>query len=134
MDSYEQLLDKLKQQVPDKTSSGERFVLPQAELFIQGSKTIIRNFDAICQKLRRDPNDLMKYLFKELATPGVLNGTQLVLQAKVNARLVNEKISDYFNGRVVCKECGRPDTDLKTIDGVTTVVCQACGAKRPASR
>ncbi|MFH1779750.1 MAG: translation initiation factor IF-2 subunit beta [Candidatus Micrarchaeota archaeon] len=129
--NYEQLLDKLKKEVPDKTGSGERFEFPQAELFFQGSKTVIKNFDFICTKLRRKPEELMKYLFKELATPGVLEGSQLILQAKVQPRLVNEKLSEYISSRVMCKECGKPDTRLELVKGILSVVCEACGARRP---
>lgn len=129
--SYESLLDRLKQAIPDKTSSGERFVIPLVESFYQGNKTVLKNFDFICQKLRRKPEELMKYLFKELATPGVASGKELILQAKVNSRLINEKITDYVNAMVLCRECGKPDTHFDVREGRRVLVCEACGAKRP---
>ncbi|MFH0835315.1 MAG: translation initiation factor IF-2 subunit beta [Candidatus Micrarchaeota archaeon] len=131
-EEYEKLLDKLYSNLPTKRTSGERFEIPVADCFLQGSKTIIRNYGDICSRLRRTPEELSKYLFKELATPGVISGQQLILHSKVNPRLVNEKLTSYCEIYVICRECGKPDTHLDAVDrNVRMLVCEACGAKKP---
>lgn len=132
MESYEQLLDGAYAALPERKSTGERFEMPRATVFIQGSKTIIKNFDFVCQRLRRTPRQLSKYLFNELAVPGSLAGKELVLQGKFNEYRVNDMILAYFNACVVCSECKRPDTRLEEQGrGVTLLVCEACGARKP---
>ncbi|MBI5036856.1 translation initiation factor IF-2 subunit beta [Candidatus Micrarchaeota archaeon] len=128
---YNQLLDNLYEKLPKKTSSGERFEKPIADTFFQGTKTIIRNFDEICRTIRRKPEEFAKYLFKELATPGSIEGARLTLQTKVYPKLLNEKISNYVDQSVICNECGKPDTHVEYGQPVNTLICEACGARRP---
>ncbi len=128
---YTALLNNVYDKLPKKRSTGERFEPPVAEAFLQGNKTVIRNFDAICQKLRRKPEELSKFLFKELAVPGTVAGAQLILQTKVPARLLNEKLTFYVDQCVMCRECGKPDSHIQYGQPVNTLVCEACGATRP---
>ncbi len=132
-ESYEEMLKKARAVLPEKTLAFERFEPPVAETQLQGSKTILRNFDVICTKLRREPATLSKYLSKELAVPATIDGSKLVLHGKVYERVLNEKLSNFISSYVICKECKRPDTKL--VDGphgIRTLVCEACGARAPA--
>ena len=130
--SYESLLSRLKEKHAEKTSSGERFEAPVFVISLVGSKTYIKNFEEVCEKLRRKKEVLAKFLFKELATPGAITGRELVLQAKMHPRLVQEKLASFISRMVLCKECGKPDTRLEHGGrNVDFVVCEACGARRP---
>lgn len=133
MKSYEDLLKAARSQLPEKTGSGERFEPPQVETMLQGSKTIIKNFDVICQKIRREPPFLLKYLSRELAIPATMEGTKLILHGKFYDRQINEKLMNFINSYVICKECKRPDTKIVDgVHGIKTLVCEACGARAPA--
>jgi len=132
MKGYEALLDEAYAALPKRKELGERFEVPVAQILIQGNKTIIKNFDFICQRLRRTPRQFSKFLFNELAVPGSIAGKKLVLQGKFGERLVNDKINSYVDQCVVCNECKRPDTRLEEQSrGVTILVCEACGARKP---
>jgi translation initiation factor 2 subunit 2 len=128
---YNTLLNSVFEKLPKKKATGERFEPPVAEAFLQGNKTVIRNFEMICQKLRRKSAELSKFLFRELAVPGTVVGAQLILQTKVPARLLNEKLTYYVDQCVMCKECGKPDTHIEYGQPVNTLICEACGATRP---
>ncbi len=128
---YPALLDNVYAKLPPKKSSGERFEPPVAETMLQGNQTVIRNFDSICSLLRRKPEELAKFLFKELATPGSVSGGKLILQTKVPLRLLNEKLTFYLDQCVLCRECGKPDTHIEYGSPVNTLICEACGATRP---
>jgi translation initiation factor 2 subunit 2 len=131
--SYEELLEAARKQIPEKTSSGERFEPPLPEIMLMGTKTTIKNFDFICQKLRREGAFLAKYLSKELAIPSTIEGTRLVLHGKIPNRLIDEKLGNFISKYVLCKECGRPDTKLVDGEhGIKTLICEACGARAPA--
>ncbi|VVB57088.1 Translation initiation factor 2 subunit beta [uncultured archaeon] len=127
------MLKRARAALPEKTLAYERFEPPVPETQIQGSKTILRNFELICTKLRREPALLSKYLSKELAVPATIDGGKLILHGKVYDRMLNEKLSNFISSYVVCKECKRPDTKLVDgAHGIRTLVCEACGARAPA--
>ena len=132
---YEKMLERAQSLLPEKSKNKERFEIPTAESLTQGNKTIIRNFDLIAQKLRRNPKLLAKYLFRELAIRGDFEGGRLLLHRRFNENVLNERIKEFVKGYVLCKECGKPDTSLKDAErGVKVMVCEACGARHPVKR
>lgn len=131
MDDYENMLDRARAALPEKTQTFERFETPQVESFLQGSKTIIRNYDIILQKVRRPSEILAKYFSKEMAVPVSLQAGKLVLNGKFYSRNLQDKLQAFVDAAVVCKECKRPDTKIVEKDGIKTLVCEACGARSP---
>lgn len=128
---YQELLKKAKKHLPEINTTTERFEIPRVTGHIQGVKTVITNFSQICSTIRREPGDFLKYLQRELATPAVIDGPRLVLGRKIAAQLINEKITQFCKAFVICKECGKPDTQLIREDRLTFMKCTACGAKQP---
>lgn len=128
--NYEDLLKKAYTSLPQKTESGERFEIPVGEILVQGNRTIIKNFADIADKLRRDKRHLAKYMSKELAAPGNIDGARLILNSKISERSVNEKLKAYVDAFVMCKQCRRPDTKLVEFErGLYVMMCEACGAR-----
>src|SRR5687767_15871975 len=68
--SYGDLLKKAKRELPEPTSSGERWEIPKVELMTEGRTTVIRNMDFILEKVRREPSHLTTYLLREIGTAG----------------------------------------------------------------
>ena len=131
MEDYEKLLERARAALPEKTAVFERFETPVIESMLQGSKTIIRNFDVILQKLRRPAPMLEKYFSKELAVPATMQSGKLVLNGKFYERNLKDKLQAFVDAAVICKECKRPDTKIIEKDGIKTLVCEACGARGP---
>ena len=131
---YEKLLKKVYEKLPKKIEEKKRFEIPVPVCQIQGNKTFIKNFSEILSAFRRDAPHLSKYLFKELATPGTVQGKILVLQRKVPRGILEKKIESYVKEFVYCKECGEPDTKLKKEGRIFTLKCDACGARYPVRR
>jgi len=129
MENYEKLLDEAYEKVKPITSNEERFEIPKAEGLIEGNKTIITNFSQICSHLRRKCEHLAKFLQRELASPGKIEGERLILIKKVPSLKINEKIKDYIKEFVLCRECKKPDTELIKKDEFMFLHCLACGAK-----
>jgi translation initiation factor 2 subunit 2 len=129
---YEALLDGIYQKLPERTKgTGERFEMPRFEFFTEGNKTFIKNFKAVCDRIRRDPVFLSKHLSKEMAVPVEVVGERLVLQRKLTGDMVNKKLEEFVNKYVICKECNRPDTHLEDLGHrVRNLVCEACGARK----
>jgi len=81
--------------------------------------------------LAREPEHLLKFILKELATPGAIRGQRLIIGTKVSASRVNEKIRQYANEFVLCTECGKPDTKIVREGQLASLRCMACGSKKP---
>ena len=128
---YKELLSKAYKKIPETKSTGERFEIPKVQGHVEGNKTIITNFKTICSALRREPEHLLKYLQRELATPAIIQDSRLILSRKISSSSINEKIESYVNLFVICPECKKPDTELLREDRITFIHCLACGAKHP---
>ena len=128
METYEKLLDDAYKEVKPIEYS-DRFEIPKIEGHLEGNKTILVNFSQIASYLRRDAEHFLKFLLKELATSGAIKDNRVILQRKINSQKINEKIQEYAKEFVLCKECDKPDTELKKEKGFTFLHCLACGAK-----
>lgn len=118
--------------MPAKTTSGERFEMPIIDSMIEGNKTIIKNFEFVAEKLRRSPRLLMKFLAKELAAPASIEGARLTLQGKFTQKVLNDRLKLFVDMYVLCKECGKPDTNIAEGEhGKKMLICEACGARAP---
>ncbi|PIN77621.1 translation initiation factor IF-2 subunit beta [Candidatus Woesearchaeota archaeon CG10_big_fil_rev_8_21_14_0_10_34_12] len=128
MEEYEKLLNEAYKEVKP-VEHGERFTIPEVTGHIEGKKTIITNFSQIASVLRRNKEQFLKFLLRELATSGVVEGDRLILDTKIPSSRINEKIKQYAEDFVICKECGKPDTELTKQDRFLFLHCMACGAK-----
>jgi len=129
MNDYLEMLKRAKENMPDLKKGGERFEIPKADV-IAGKQTVIKNFIDICKILRRDPKHIAKFLFKEMAVPGSINGNELVLQGRVSYNMINQRIEEYTKEFVYCNECGKADTNVEKSDRTLILKCEACGARR----
>nr|MCK4929983.1 translation initiation factor IF-2 subunit beta [Nanoarchaeota archaeon] len=129
MDDYKELLERGKKALPETTKTSERFIIPKIRGHIQGNKTILSNFIQLAQRLGRKPEHMLKYVLKELATPGEIKKHFVLLGTKVPASRINEKIQKYADTFVICRECGKPDTKMTKEGNIYFIKCQACGAR-----
>lgn len=129
MDSYETLLNKAYEQIKQIDGSSSRFEIPPIEGRFEGKKTILTNFFTIASHFRRNPEHFQKFLLKELASSGYRDGDRLVLNNKIPRTKINPKIEEYAKEFVLCRECGKPDTELVKEDRLSFLHCLACGAK-----
>jgi len=131
MDNYEKLLDKAYVGIKKMDPSSARFEVPKVKGHFEGKKTILTNFFQIASHIRREPEHFQKFLLKELATSGHKEQDRLILNNRIPSAKINEKIQNYVKEFVLCKECGKPDTELKKQNRLIFLHCLACGAKHP---
>lgn len=129
MTDYEKLLEQAYKKVKQIETSNDRFEIPKIEGHFEGKKTILTNFSQILSHLRRNPEHFQKFILRELAASGQREGDRFVLNIKVPSEKINRKIEAYAKEFVLCRECGKPDTELIKEDRITFVHCLACGAK-----
>lgn len=128
---YEKLLEKAEKELPEKITSYERFKVDKIKGHLEGNKTILVNLKLIAKQLNRKLEHLLKYLLRELASPGKIEGERVILGTKVSASSINTKIKKYVSEFVICSECGKPDTELIEVEGINYLKCLVCGVKKP---
>ena len=128
---YDDLLKRLRNGLGTSAikSSAERIELPPPQIYWQGRKTIFRNFSEYPRILRRDPDRILMYLAKELATAASLDGERAIFIGRKDKQSFAVLLKRYMNDRVVCPVCGRPDTHTKKVKRLLFLVCEACGAR-----
>ena len=128
---YEDLLDRARERIPKDISERSRWTMPQPDIMIEGSQTILRNFSEIVDAMDRDANHVFQYLLNELGTSGSREQVRIMLKGKVLPKRIKEKIVSYVKTYILCGECKAPDTRFMREDRTTLLKCQACGATRP---
>lgn len=131
MEDYETLLNKAEEELPEREEGSDRFVIAKVVGHIEGNKTVIVNLKKIAKDIGRDENHLLKYLLRELATPGKFAGDHTIFGTKVPAISINKKIKKYVSEFVFCSECGKPETKLIEEKEINYLRCLACGVKKP---
>ena len=126
---YEQLLKKAKKEIPNILEESSRFELTKVKGHIEGNKTIVTNFGQIASLIHREPQHILKFLQRELATPAEIDGNRLILKRKISSSLINSKVELYVNIFVICPECKKPDTKLLKENKILLMKCLACGGK-----
>ncbi len=133
-DEYEKDLDRVLEKLPKIKTGGDRFVVPKPNTMIEGKTTLVDNFAAIADYINREPEHLMKFLLREMATAGKIDGTRAVFQGKFSEEVLASQVGNYVNEYVLCSECDRPDTHLTKSGRVLMLKCDACGAHRPLKK
>ncbi len=131
---YDELLKRGLKKVPEKIEGKERFEMPRMRAEISGSRTTMTNFSEVASIFRREPNHLMKFMLKELATKGSISGGRLEVQGNFSEEMVNRKLDLYAKTYVACPECGKHDTKLQKERGFDFIKCEVCGARSTASK
>jgi len=124
------LLKRANDLKSNNVGKSERFEIPKANIIYSGNKTIITNFAKISSLLRREKKHIAKYMFKELAAPGNINGNELIILSKISRNILQKKLESYAKEYVICPQCGKPDTKIIKEGKITYLKCEACGAKK----
>tara|TARA_Y100000310_G_scaffold15748_1_gene15838 strand:- start:388 stop:789 length:402 start_codon:yes stop_codon:yes gene_type:complete len=127
--NYEELLDEAYENVKSTSGGGERFKMIDVRVETTGNKTAIVNFSQILSHVRREADEVSKFLSKELAAPCKIEGERLILNRRIPVPKVIEKVNLYVSKFVLCAECGKPDTEIIREGGLRFMHCLACGAK-----
>ena len=127
-EEYRKLLDRALSQLPPKAEKGGRFELPKPLSSISGSRTVLYNLYEICNRLNRDKNHFLKFLSRELATAGSIDGVQAVFQGNFDNRVFEKLLDRYVKEYVLCSICHQPDTKIVKKGRYYFLVCEACGA------
>lgn len=128
--SYAVLLDRIYAKLGSTSRKDiSRLELPTPQVIWVGQRTIFRNFMEFPKALRRDPEKLLLYLNKELASAGYINGDRVIFLGRKERSSFGALIDRYVKDYVVCPVCSSPDTRTEKNKKLGFLLCEACGAK-----
>ncbi len=127
--NYDDLLKRACAQMPEVQAKKERLELPRIMIQTVGMRTIINNFKDIADALDRDPQHVLKFLTREMATAATFHDSRAIFQGKFRSDSFERLIQRYLDGYVICPVCKRPDTRIVKEKRLAFLVCNACGAK-----
>ncbi|MCL2643517.1 MAG: translation initiation factor IF-2 subunit beta [Candidatus Bathyarchaeota archaeon] len=115
--------------MPEVSIKKERLELPRLFITTIGMRTIISNFGEISNLLDRDPQHILKFLTREMATAATFHDARAIFQGKFQRDSFERLLQRYMDSFVICPVCKRPDTKLVKEKRLIALTCNACGAK-----
>lgn len=126
---YKEMLKRAYSQLPPKVFERKRFEIPKPRSYTIGMRTVLHNFKEICDALNRDPHQVLRFLSREMATAGNVDGVRAIFQGKFPYDTFERLIKRYTEEFVICPICKRPDTKIVKEKRFHFLICEACGAK-----
>jgi translation initiation factor 2 subunit 2 len=127
---YEDLLRRLEGQLGTTSRKVvSRLEVPIPQIIWVGQRTFFRNFMEFPRALRREPEKLLLYLNKELASAGYIAGERVIFLGRKEPSSFGALIDRYVKDYVICPVCGSPDTRTGKNKKVGFLLCEACGAR-----
>jgi len=127
--NYDDLLKRACAQMPEVSAKTERLVMPRLYVTTSGMRTTISNFKEVADALDRDPQHILKFLTREMATAATFQDSRAIFQGKFREDSFERLLSRYLESYVICPVCKRPDTRIVKEKRLSFLVCNACGAK-----
>lgn len=128
---YKQLLERLRKKlkVTGVKAKVPRIRLPEPDVIWVGNKTILRNFSDYPKVFRREPEKILNFLARELATAASIDGERAIFIGRKERQSFSVLFNRYMKDYVICPVCGSPDTKIVKEKRLYFLVCEACGAK-----
>src|SRR4030067_1462412 len=126
---YDALLKRACSQMPEVSLKRERLELPRLFISTVGMRTIISNFKDVADVLDRDPQHILKFLTREMATAATYHDGRAIFQGKFRRDTFEALLQRYMEAFVICPVCKRPDTKILKEKRLSFLVCNACGAR-----
>ena len=127
--NYKKLLDRACSQMPTISTKRERLELPRLYITTVGMRTIISNFKEIANILDRDPQHILKFLTREMATAATFHDARAIFQGRFKRDSFQRLLQRYLQSHVICPVCKRPDTKTVKEKRLNFLECNACGAR-----
>jgi translation initiation factor 2 subunit 2 len=126
---YEELLRRARSQIPEVALKRQRLELPRLQHAMIGMRTVVFNFKEIANALNRDPQHVLKFLTREMATAATLQESRAIFKGKFSRDTLERLLQRYMDNFVVCPVCKSPDTRVVKEKRLSFLVCEACGAR-----
>jgi translation initiation factor 2 subunit 2 len=127
---YKSLLNRIQGSLENASKKTvTRLEVPQPQILWVGQRTIFRNFMEFPKALRREPEKLLLYLNKELASAGYISGERVIFLGRKAHSSFGALIERYIHDYVICPVCKSPGTRTEKTKKLGFLNCEACGAR-----
>ncbi len=126
---YKELLKRARSEIPEVSIKKERLEMPHLLVTTIGMRTTIANFKEVADAIDRDPQHMLKFLTREMATAATYHDGRAIFQGKFRRDTFERLLQRYTEAFVTCPVCKRPDTKIIKERRLSFLVCNACGAK-----
>src|SRR4030095_3431413 len=125
--SYESLLSRIQGDLANASKKDSaRLEIPKPQVIWIGQRTIFRNFMEFPKALRREPEKILLYLNKELASAGYIAGERVIFLGRKEPSSFSALIDRYIRDYVICPVCQSPDTRTEKTKKLGFLHCEAC--------
>jgi translation initiation factor 2 subunit 2 len=132
-EQYDALLSRIRVNRPESvTTTEDRLKLPEPRTMVSGKRTYWINFIDFPNTLRRDPVEFLNYFRNQLAINASIENGRAIFMGRPDKQSFSALLQRYLKERVICPVCNSPDTRLEKQGKLTTIVCEACGARSAA--
>ena len=132
-DDYKALLARIRAARPEaQAQSEDRLKLPEPKTMVSGKRTYWINYIEFPTILRRDPAEFLNYFRSQLAINASIENGRAIFMGRPDKQSFSALLQRYLKERVICPVCNSPDTRLEKSKQLTTIVCEACGARSAA--
>jgi len=116
---------------PELAGDKRRFLMVPPQVTREGAKkTMFANINEVCQRMHRQPEHVVQFLYSELGTSGSMDGAQrLIMKGKFSQKQVETVLRHYIKNYVTCNICKSSDTLLERDNRLSFIVCQTCASK-----
>lgn len=110
-----------------------RYTMPAVQCKVESSgngvKTALPNLEAICRALKREPEQVCKYIGFELGTTVSAKHAVYTARGEREREQIQKVLDSFIVSWVVCPCCGDPGTKLRVADSGAAAGSQSTGKK-----
>jgi translation initiation factor 5 len=106
-----------------------RYKMRKMNVIRQRTKTVIDNFDLICQDIERDPKLLLEYFKKKFNIAILHKEGVLSMTADLKYLDIEEALREFIEYFILCQKCRLPETEIININHMITLKCRCCSTK-----
>jgi len=129
--NLDDLLDKLYDDLSNKTDKTKKNILSKPNISIINKKTVITNMEKIASELNRKYNDIELFLSHELNMHITQTGEgHMLINGIIKQQAIEKNIKTYIMENVQCNMCKSIDTFTTKEDRITYLNCKKCKAFR----
>lgn len=137
--TYPELLSRvfriLHEHNPALAGGRKRYTMVPPAVAREGSKkTAFANIVDICNRMKRNLEHVIQFMYAELGTSGSVDASQrLIIKGRFQPKQIENVLRRYIVEYVTCKTCKSPDTTLRKENRLYFMQCDSCGSTRSVS-
>lgn len=125
IDGYE--IDKLLENVYSEKKKRSKNILKKPILKSHNRKTIVTNYMDICKVIKKDKNELKKYIDKTLRSKSSIDSNgNLIFSGIITVKQFTNIYLDYVKYYVICKSCKSMNTNIILEKRIKYMKCEDC--------